>query len=53
MRLIVNGTDVDDGKIIGGVTFVPARVFAEALGAKVAWDGATKTVRADNRETFR
>jgi len=29
--------------IVGGSTMVPLRFVAEALGAKVEWDGATKT----------
>ncbi len=32
------------GKEIDGRTWVPVRVLAEALGRKVEWDGATRTV---------
>lgn len=32
------------GTVIDGSTFVPVRFIAESLGAKVNWDGVTKTV---------
>lgn len=43
----VNGSDLSllvAPKIINGSTYVPTRFIAESLGAKVDWDGATKTV---------
>nr|WP_062495944.1 copper amine oxidase N-terminal domain-containing protein [Paenibacillus sp. 32O-W] len=42
----VNGQKValtTEAIIVNGSTMVPLRFVAEALGAKVAWDGATKT----------
>lgn len=42
----VNGKKVAlaaEAIIVNGSTMVPLRFVAEALGAKVAWDGATKT----------
>lgn len=30
--------------IVGGRTLIPLRFFGEALGAKVAWDGPTRTI---------
>ncbi len=41
----VNGTALaEKGYVEKGVTYVPVRAVAEALGAKVKWDGAAKTV---------
>lgn len=37
-------------QLIEGVTFVPVRAVAEALGATVAWDEATSTVAITRRE---
>lgn len=45
--LSINGNDVEVEKpyVIGeGVTLVPLRVISEAFGAKVDWNGDTKTV---------
>jgi len=39
IAVIVNGKElVVKGDVKNGVTRVPARAFAEALGAKVFWD---------------
>ena len=38
-------------KIINGTTYLPARHIAEALGCKVDWDGANKTVKIDTSNT--
>ena len=35
-------------RIVDGHTMVPARVFAEAFGMKVDWDGQTRTVLIDS-----
>ncbi|MBJ6364131.1 N-acetylmuramoyl-L-alanine amidase [Paenibacillus sp. GCM10012307] len=41
----VNGKELaEKGYVEKGVTYVPVRAVAEALGAKVTWDGGTKTV---------
>lgn len=40
----VDGAKVDDGMIVNGRTYVPARAVAEALGAKVSWDGSERRV---------
>jgi len=48
--LIINGEAVTVEKpyVVGaGVTLVPIRVITEAFGAKVDWDGDTKTVYLD------
>lgn len=43
--VIVNGrTLAERGYVDDGVTYVPVRAVAEALGATVGWDGANKTV---------
>ena len=43
VNVIVNGKPIQDGKLINGVTYVPLRATAEALGATVGWDNKTKT----------
>ncbi|HIE12287.1 MAG TPA: hypothetical protein EYP63_02480, partial [Desulfotomaculum sp.] len=46
--IIVNGTEREMDVaplIVQGRTFLPARYVAEAFGAAVAWDEATRTVR--------
>lgn len=40
----VNGIKVADGVLEKGITYVPVRVIAEALGARVGYDSATRTV---------
>lgn len=40
----VNGKKVADGVLENGTTYTPARAVAEALGATVNYDAATKTV---------
>jgi len=47
VEVIVNGREVKGdvpAQILNGRTMTPARVVAEALGAKVDWDGVTRTV---------
>lgn len=44
VAVTVNGQKVADGFIIDGLTMVPARAVAEALGATVNWDGQQKKV---------
>lgn len=41
----VNGKALFNGYLIDGVSYVPARETAEALGAKVSWDSASQTVK--------
>ncbi|MCG7407677.1 N-acetylmuramoyl-L-alanine amidase [Paenibacillus sp. ACRRX] len=48
-KLIVNGKRVDDGIIIDGVTYFPARSFAAAMGATIAWDNVSKTVKVTSK----
>ncbi|MEK4239729.1 M15 family metallopeptidase [Paenibacillus sp. FSL H7-0714] len=40
----VNGVKVTDGVLEKGITYVPVRIIAEALGAQVGYDSATRTV---------
>lgn len=48
VRVVVNGSELlQRGKLIDNTTYVPARAIAEALGAKVKWDQASKTVYID------
>lgn len=44
-KVIVNGRELSEkGEVKTGVTYVPVRAVAEALGASVKWDGETRTV---------
>lgn len=40
----VNGKNIATGVVDNGVTYIPVRAVAEALGANVAYDAKTKTV---------
>lgn len=44
-KLFVNGTRIEDGVIIDGVTYFPGRALANAIGATVAWDNVSKTTK--------
>ncbi|MCQ4363026.1 N-acetylmuramoyl-L-alanine amidase [Mycobacterium gordonae] len=46
--VIVNDVRIADGYVEAGVTYVPVRAVAEALGGRVAWDkvSATVTIKA-------
>ncbi|WP_248549363.1 N-acetylmuramoyl-L-alanine amidase [Paenibacillus odorifer] len=44
VSVFVNGKKVADGVLDNGTTYTPARAVAEALGATVAYNAATKTV---------
>lgn len=44
VNVIVNGKQINDGKLVDGVTYVPLRAVGEALGASIGWDKETKTV---------
>jgi peptidoglycan LD-endopeptidase CwlK len=44
----VNGVKVADGVLEKGITYVPVRIIAEALGAQVGYDSATRTVEITN-----
>lgn len=53
IHLVVNGQEVvfpeAPPQIINGYTVVPARPLAEALGAEVKWDEATRTVIVNDK----
>ncbi|QQZ62036.1 M15 family metallopeptidase [Paenibacillus sonchi] len=40
----VNGAKIADGRLENGVTYVPVRAVAEALGASVGYDSVTQTI---------
>ncbi|AIQ14615.1 M15 family metallopeptidase [Paenibacillus durus] len=40
----VNGVKAADGMLDKGITYVPARMLAEAIGAKISYDPTTRTV---------
>ncbi|MFF2909764.1 M15 family metallopeptidase [Paenibacillus sp. NPDC057934] len=44
VSIVLNGNKLTDGVLDTGVTYVPVRALAEALGAKVTYDAASKTV---------
>lgn len=49
-KLYVDGKRIDDGILIGGVTYFPARALANAVGAKITdWDNATKTLQISTK----
>ncbi|AWB45260.1 N-acetylmuramoyl-L-alanine amidase [Paenibacillus sp. CAA11] len=43
----VGGKKIGEGVVDDGVTYVPVRVVAEALGACVTWDGANNAVQIE------
>ncbi|MFL1672214.1 N-acetylmuramoyl-L-alanine amidase [Paenibacillus dendritiformis] len=49
-KLYVDGKRIDDGILIDGVTYFPARALANAVGATIAWDQASKTVKITTKE---
>lgn len=54
IRLVVNGREVKADpppQMIGGRVFVPIRFVAEALGAKVEWDGNNQVVIISQGQT--
>lgn len=55
VKVTVNGQKISDGlqDTAKGVTYVPVRSVAEALGAAVVWDAATGTVKITQKEQIR
>jgi len=50
--VVVNGNELQDaGFIYNDRTYLPVRAVAEALGAKVDWDGATNTAKLQVAQT--
>lgn len=45
VNVTANGSPVSNGFEVDGVSYIPVRAVAETLGAKVAWDQATSTVK--------
>ncbi|SDC45577.1 carboxyl-terminal processing protease [Paenibacillus sp. UNCCL117] len=53
INLTVNGHAVEDSFRVlreGGQTYVPARVLAAVLGAKVAWDAVTSSAKLQSQD---
>lgn len=52
VNIVVNGAKVDStgAAIIKNKTLVPLRTVSEALGAKVDWEGGTKTVKIESTD---
>ncbi|MNC78077.1 hypothetical protein D3C75_1302040 [compost metagenome] len=44
ISITLNGVKLTAGVLDNGTTYVPVRALAEALGAKVTYDPASKTV---------
>lgn len=44
VTITLNGSKLTEGVLDTGITYVPVRILAEALGAKVTYDAASKTV---------
>ncbi|MEW6081424.1 MAG: N-acetylmuramoyl-L-alanine amidase family protein [Bacillota bacterium] len=54
IQLLIDGTHIIADvppRIVGGRTLVPIRVVSESLGAKVDWDGSTRTVTVERAGT--
>ncbi|MFK4171065.1 N-acetylmuramoyl-L-alanine amidase [Paenibacillus lautus] len=49
VNVVVNGKQIKDGKLLDGVTYVPLRAVAEALGATIAWDNKTRTATVKSK----
>lgn len=52
VRVVLDGREIQTdvpGVILEGRTVLPVRALAEALGLKVSWDGATRTVSLERR----
>lgn len=52
IQLLVNGQEVTHQplQMVDGSTYAPVRAVAEALGAKVTWDGAQQQVRIEGSD---
>lgn len=42
--VLINGKKITDGWLDSGVTYVPVRMVAEAMGAQIAYNAAANTV---------
>src|SRR5690606_22808315 len=48
VTVIVNGKEISEkGMLMNNLTYVPLRVIAAALGAKIGWDQAAKEASID------
>ncbi|MCY9579546.1 copper amine oxidase N-terminal domain-containing protein [Paenibacillus alvei] len=46
----LNGKKVCEGTFANGLVTAPVRVIAEALGAELVWDNATKTATVNGKK---
>lgn len=44
VKVVLEGKEIGEGKLINGTTYLPVRALAEALNLAVAWNAKTKTV---------
>lgn len=47
VTITLNGSELTEGVIDNGITYVPLRALAEALGATVTYDSESKTVNVE------
>lgn len=47
VTITLNGSELTEGVIDNGITYVPLRALAEALGATVSYDSESKTVNVE------
>ncbi|MGO4543807.1 glucosaminidase domain-containing protein [Paenibacillus sp. 2TAB23] len=52
IALLYNGLYISSGYLLGGSTWVPARLAGEALGAEIDWTGTQVTVNGDPLESL-
>lgn len=50
--VLYQGQFISDGYLLGGVTWVPARLLGEALGAAIDWTGTQVTVNGSALESI-
>ena len=50
--VLYKGQATSDGYLLGGVTWVPARLLGEALGAEIGWTGTKVTVNGKELESI-
>lgn len=47
VTITLNGSELTEGVIDNGITYVPLRALAKALGATVTYDSESKTVNVE------
>lgn len=52
VAVVYKGLVISDGYLLGGVTWVPARLVGEALGAEIDWTGTKVTANGNELESI-